>query len=164
LKRSRSTPYSGRYDARYIEYPTRYSGRYDARYIEYPTRYSGRYDARYIEYPTRYWRINTKNMLAIIKTGGKQYLVSPGQKIKIEKIEKKEGAEITFSDVLLVEKNKKTEIGIPRVAGAKVLGKVISQGRGKKVIAFKYHPKTRYRRKKGHRQAFTEVEITQIEI
>lgn len=115
-------------------------------------------------------------MLAVIKTGGKQYLVSPGQKIKIEKIsasaprsgatagkENKESKEIVFNEVLLVEKNKKLEIGAPFVKGAKVIGKILSQGKGEKVIAFKYKSKTRRKTKKGHRQPFTEVEILKIE-
>jgi len=101
-------------------------------------------------------------MLAVIKTGGKQYLVSPGQKIKIEKIEKKEGSEISFNEVLLLEKGKHIEIGNPLVKGAKVIGKVLSQGKNKKVIVFKYKAKTRYKVKKGHRQPFTEVEILKI--
>ncbi len=102
-------------------------------------------------------------MIAVIQTGGKQYLVSPGQKIKIEKLDNKEGEEITFSDVLLVEKNKKVEIGNPIVKNAKVVGKVLKQGKGDKIIVFKYKSKTRYKVKKGHRQLFTEVEITGIE-
>ena len=102
-------------------------------------------------------------MLAVIKTGGKQYLVSPGQKIKVEKIDKKEGAEITFDQVLLLEKNKKADIGCPLIKGAKVVAKVLRQGKGKKVIIFKYKPKKRYKVKKGHRQLFTEVEILKIE-
>jgi len=102
-------------------------------------------------------------MLAIIKTGGKQYLVKPGDKIKIEKIDKKEGSEITFKEVLLVEKNRKLEIGTPLVKNAKVIGKILSQGKGKKVIIFKYKAKTRYKKKAGHRQLFTEVEIIKIE-
>ncbi len=112
-------------------------------------------------------------MLAVIKTGGKQYLVSPGQKIKIEKIEGKEGKEITFKEVLLVayspsgsarlrEKNKKIEIGTPLVKGAAVVGKILKQGKGKKVIILKYKSKTRRKTKKGHRQPFTEIEITKI--
>jgi large subunit ribosomal protein L21 len=103
-------------------------------------------------------------MIAVIKSGGKQYLVFPGKKIKIEKIEKKEGKEIVFDEVLLVEKNKKVEIGTPLVKGAKVIGKVLKQGKGKKVIVFKYKPKTRYKKKKGHRQLFTEVKILKIEM
>jgi len=102
-------------------------------------------------------------MLAVIKTGGKQYLVEPGQKIKIEKIIGKEGKEVVFKDVLLVEKNRKLEIGTPLVKGVKVIGKILSQGKEKKIIVFKYKSKTRYKVKKGHRQPFTEVEISKIE-
>ena len=102
-------------------------------------------------------------MFAVIRTGGKQYLVSPGDKIKIEKLDKEEGKEITFTDVLLLEKRSKLEIGNPKVKGAKVVGKILKQGKGKKIIVFKYKPKTRYKVKKGHRQPFTEVEITKIE-
>ena len=101
-------------------------------------------------------------MLAIIKTGGKQYIVSPGEKIKIEKIEQ-EDKEIVFEEVLLVEKNSKVEIGTPFVKGAKVIGKILSQGKGKKIIILKYKAKTRSSVKKGHRQKFTEVEIVKIE-
>jgi len=86
-------------------------------------------------------------MLAIIKTGGKQYLVSPGDKIKIEKIEGKVGKEINFTDVLLVQKNKKLEIGTPVIKNAKVVGKILEQEKEKKVIVFKYKAKKRYRKK-----------------
>lgn len=102
-------------------------------------------------------------MLAVIKTGGKQYIVSPKDKIKIEKIEKKEGQEITFKEVLLLQKGRKLEIGTPLVKKAKVIGKVIKQGKSKKKIVFKYKASKRYKVKKGHRQLFTEVEITKIE-
>lgn len=102
-------------------------------------------------------------MLAVIKTGGKQYLVSPGDKIKIEKIEEEEGKEVIFDQVLLLEKGKKLEIGKPLIEGAKVKGKVLKQGKGKKVIIFKYKPKKRYKVKKGHRQPYTEVEILEID-
>jgi large subunit ribosomal protein L21 len=101
-------------------------------------------------------------MLAVIKTGGKQYLVAPGDKIKIEKLNKKEGAEITFSDVLLLEKNKKIEIGAPQLKDVKVVGKVLRKGKAEKVIIFKYKSKKRYKVKKGHRQPFSEVEIVKI--
>jgi len=100
--------------------------------------------------------------LAVIKTGGKQYLVSPGQKIKIEKLNIKEGKEITFNEILLLKKDEKIEIGSPLVKGVKITGKIIGQKKGKKVTILKYKPKTRYRVKKGHRQPFTEVEITKI--
>ncbi|MBI4101598.1 MAG: 50S ribosomal protein L21 [Candidatus Nealsonbacteria bacterium] len=101
-------------------------------------------------------------MLAIIKTGGKQYIVSPGQKLKIEKLEKKDGEEIIFDQVLLLEKDDKVEIGTPLLKDAKVTAKVLKQGRAKKLIVFKYKAKKRYHRKKGHRQSFTEVEIKEI--
>jgi len=102
-------------------------------------------------------------MLAVIHTGGKQYLVSPGQKIKIEKIDKKEGKKIIFSEVLLLEKENEIKIGTPLIKDVKVIGKVIKQGKNKKIIVFKYKPKTRYKVKKGHRQLFTEIEILKIE-
>lgn len=102
-------------------------------------------------------------MLAVIKTGGKQYKVAPGQKIKIEKIEEAEGKEVTFNEVLLVENNKDVIIGEPLIKSAKVTGKVIKQDKHEKVVIYKYKPKKRYRVKKGHRQPFTEVEILKIE-
>src|SRR4030042_5721770 len=102
--------------------------------------------------------------LAVIKTGGKQYIVTPGEKIKNEKIDKKEGSEVSFNEVLLLEKGKKIEIGAPLVKGVKVTGKILSQGKRKKVIIFKYKSKKRYKKKKGHRQPFTEVEILKIEV
>jgi large subunit ribosomal protein L21 len=102
-------------------------------------------------------------MLAVIKTGGKQYLVSPEQKIKIEKVNGEKGQEVEFGEVLLLEKNKKLVIGSPFVEKAKVIGKILKQGKGPKLIVFKYKPKKRFRRKKGHRQLFSEVEILKIE-
>ncbi len=102
-------------------------------------------------------------MFAVIKTGGKQYLVSPGSKIKIEKIDGNEGKEVSFSDVFLVDKQNKLEIGQPKVKGAKVMAKIIKQDRDKKVTVLKYKPKVRYKVKKGHRQPFTQIEITKIE-
>jgi len=99
---------------------------------------------------------------AVIKTGGKQYLVSPGQKLKVEKLDVQEGKNIVFGEVLLVGDEKKAEIGMPTVKDAKVEAKVLGQGRHKKIIVFKYHAKTRYRKKKGHRQPFTEIEVTKI--
>jgi len=101
-------------------------------------------------------------MLAVIKTGGKQYIVSPGDKIKIEKLNIEEGKEITFPQVLLLEKNRKIEIGNPLVKDVKVIGKVLKQDRAKKIIVFKYKSKTRHKTKKSHRQPFSEVEILKI--
>lgn len=100
-------------------------------------------------------------MIAVIKTGGKQYIVKPGDKLKVEKLDNKEGEEISFSDVLLVEKNKKVEIGNPLVK-TEVQAKILSHGKGDKVIVFKYKPKKRYSRKIGHRQPYTEIEIIGI--
>jgi len=100
--------------------------------------------------------------LAVIKTGGKQYLVSPGQKLKIEKIEKVAGEEIVFDEVLLFSDGKKIEIGNPLVTTAVVKAKVIFQGRAKKVTTIKFKPKTRYKKKIGHRQPYTEIEIKSI--
>ena len=102
-------------------------------------------------------------MFAVIRTGGKQYLVSPGDKIKIEKLNKEEGKQVTFTDVLLLEKSNKLEIGNPKVKGAKVIAKILKQDKAKKIIILKYKPKSRYKIKTGHRQPFTEVEILKIE-
>ena len=89
-------------------------------------------------------------ILAVIKTGGKQYLIKKGDRIKIEKIDGKEGKEINLTDVLLISKEKEIEIGTPKVKNAKVIGKILKQGRGKKVIIFKYKAKKRYQKKQGH--------------
>jgi len=101
-------------------------------------------------------------MFAVIKTGGKQYVVKPGDKIKVEKLDATEGKEVTLSEVLLLSDDKKTDIGLPMLKDATVKAKVIGQGKGKKLIIFKYKPKKRYKRKVGHRQPFTEIEITSI--
>jgi len=105
-------------------------------------------------------------MIAIIKTGGKQYIVKPGDKLKVEKLDKKEGEEIVFSDVLLVAENYpagkgKIEIGNPLVK-AEVTAKVLKHGKGDKIIVFKYKPKKREAKKTGHRQPYTEIEIIGI--
>lgn len=101
-------------------------------------------------------------MFTIIRTGGKQYRVSPGQKLRIEKIDAKEGAVIHFKEVLLVADGDEVKIGTPFVKGVKVDAKILQQGREEKKIVFKYHPKSRYRKKKGHRQHYTEVIIEKI--
>jgi len=101
-------------------------------------------------------------MLAIIKTGGKQYKVAEGDKIKVEKLEGEAGAKITFEEVLFVGDEKDAKIGAPFIKGAKVEGKIVSQGRHKKVWGIKHKAKKRYKVKFGHKQLFTEVEITKI--
>ncbi|MFH1780968.1 MAG: 50S ribosomal protein L21 [Candidatus Nealsonbacteria bacterium] len=102
-------------------------------------------------------------MLAVIKTGGKQYLVAPKNRIRIEKLEAKEGEEVVFNEILLLEKDDQVQIGTPLVAGAKVFAKILKQGKAKKIIIGKFKAKKRYTLKKGHRQFFTQVEITKIE-
>jgi|SRR3989344_1516171 len=101
-------------------------------------------------------------MFAIVEIGGKQYKVAPGDKLKIEKLEAAEGESVNFDKVLLTADGEKVSVGSPYVSGALVEGKVLKQARNKKVIVFKYSSKTRYRKKKGHRQYFTEVEIIKI--
>ncbi|MFH0969134.1 MAG: 50S ribosomal protein L21 [Patescibacteria group bacterium] len=101
-------------------------------------------------------------MLAVIKTGGKQYLVKEGTKIKIEKIEGEVGGKFGFSKVLFVGNEKEAKVGAPFIKGAKVEGKILKQDRAKKVWGIKHKAKKRYKVKFGHRQPFTEVEITKI--
>lgn len=99
---------------------------------------------------------------AIIETGGKQYKVSVGDKIKTELLDRKEGDSVVFGKVILKAENDKVDIGRPYLKGASVEGKILKEGREKKKIVFKYHSKTRYRKKKGHRQGYSEVEITKV--
>jgi large subunit ribosomal protein L21 len=99
---------------------------------------------------------------AIIKTGGKQYRVNVGDKLKIEKLDSDVGSAIEFSDVLFVGTGSDAKVGTPIVAGAKVSGLIKAHGRGKKLIVYKFRRRKNYRRKNGHRQAYTEVEITGI--
>ncbi len=101
-------------------------------------------------------------MIAIIKTGGKQYKVEKGDHVKVEKLDLDEGAKVTFDDVLFVGDEKAVKVGTPTVTGAIVEGTVVTQGRHKKVTGIKHHAKKRYKVKFGHRQSFTEVEITKI--
>ncbi len=102
---------------------------------------------------------------AIIKTGGKQYLVTPGLKLKIEKIaipSEKEGNKIVFDEVLALGNEESLNAGNPKVAGASVQAEWQKEGKGKKVIIQKFHSKNRYRKRQGHRQQFTEVLIKEI--
>ena len=97
---------------------------------------------------------------AVIKTGGKQYKVAEGDVLRVEKLETKSD-EIVFDDVLLVV-NGEVKLGKPVVSGAKVIAKIIEEGKGEKKIVFKYKSKTRQHKKKGHRQPYTKVQITKI--
>ena len=104
-------------------------------------------------------------MYAIVQTGGKQYKAQVGDVISVEKLDAEVGAEVTF-DVLLVADGETITVGTPVVEGVKATGKVVEHGKGKKVIekviVFKYKPKKNIRKKNGHRQPFTKVEITAI--
>jgi len=98
---------------------------------------------------------------SVIETGGKQYKVVAGQKLKVEKLAVENG-NIVFDKVLLNVDGENVSIGTPYINGAKVEARVVRQARDKKKIVFRYHSKVRYRKKKGHRQHFTEVEISSI--
>ena len=100
-------------------------------------------------------------MYAIIATGGKQYKVSEGDVIKVEKLDAKVGESFTFYQVLIVN-NGEVKVGDPTVAGASVEASVVSEGRGKKVIVYRYKRKSGYHKKNGHRQSYTEVKIEKI--
>jgi large subunit ribosomal protein L21 len=100
-------------------------------------------------------------MYAIIATGGKQYKVAEGDVIRVEKLAVEAGDTVTFDQVLFVN-NGSVVVGNPTVAGATVTGSVVSQGKAKKVIVYKYKRKTGYHKKNGHRQLFTEVKIDKI--
>ena len=101
-------------------------------------------------------------MLAIIKTGGKQYKVAVGDKIKVEKLEGEDGAKIIFSEVLFIGDEKEVKVGTPILTGVTVEGKIITTAKQKKVVGMKFKAKKRYKVKFGHRQTMTEVEITKI--
>ena len=99
---------------------------------------------------------------SIVKMGGSQYKVSVGDKIEIEKVEGKEGDKLSFDEVLLAAKKGKVSIGTPLVKKAKVEAKIKGQIKGKKIKILKYKAKSRYRRRKGHRQRYTRIEIVKI--
>ena len=101
-------------------------------------------------------------MYAIIESCGRQYKVAEGDVVFFEKLDTEEGKKITFDNVILVSDDKKVEVGAPYVKGAKVEGKVVSHGKGKKILVYKYKAKKNYRRTQGHRQPYTKVEITKI--
>jgi large subunit ribosomal protein L21 len=99
---------------------------------------------------------------AIVETGGKQYKVAPGQKIDVDRLSVGKGKDIELSRVLLIADGKDTVVGNPTIDGAKVVATCLSEGKSDKVIVFKYKPKVRYRRKKGHRQIYSKLEIKEI--
>jgi len=103
-------------------------------------------------------------MYAVIRTGGKQYRVAEGDRIQIEKLEASVGDTVNFEEVLLVDDGSATQVGTPLLNGATVSGEVVAQGKGEKIIVFKYKPRKGYRRRTGHRQQLTDVNITGISV
>ena len=101
-------------------------------------------------------------MYAVVETGGKQYKVTEGDVIFVEKLDVEEGAEVTLDKVLMAGEGDAVKVGTPVVEGATVTAKVVKNGKSKKVVVFKMKRKKNYRRKKGHRQPFTKIEITKI--
>ena len=102
-------------------------------------------------------------MYAVVKTGGKQYRVSLGDRVKIEKIPGEVGAEVNFDQVLMIGGTDDVKVGTPVVSGATVSARIVKQDRSKKVMVFKFKRRKGYKKKQGHRQAYTQVEITGIE-
>lgn len=102
-------------------------------------------------------------MYAVIETGGKQYRVSPGQTVEVELLPAEPGGEVALERVLLVSTGESTQVGTPTVDGAVVTATVVREGRGDKIIVFKYHNKKRYRRTQGHRQDYTYLTVTDIQ-
>ncbi len=102
-------------------------------------------------------------MYAIIKTGGKQYRVEEGNVINVEKLNVQGEEQVEFNEVLAISREGKMEVGTPLIDDAKVIGKVLEQGKDKKIIIFKYKAKKDYRKKQGHRQPYTKVLIEKIE-
>lgn len=101
-------------------------------------------------------------MYAIVATGGKQYRVKEGEKLRVEKLSAEEGDKIKLDQVLLVGEGKDVKIGAPYVKGAKVTATVVANGRGDKVKIIKFRRRKHYRKQAGHRQSYTEIEITGI--
>ena len=104
------------------------------------------------------------NSFAIVETGGKQYRGHEGDTIRVESIVGDEGDTIELESVKLISLDGETSVGPPNVEGAKVQAEVVNKGKGKKIVVFKYKAKTRYRRKNGHRQNFTDLRITDISV
>lgn len=103
----------------------------------------------------------TRHMYAVIRTGGKQYRVTEGETLRVEKLPGDVGSSITFGEVLMLG-GANVKVGKPLVSGAKVVAQIVAQDRAKKIIVFKMRRRKNYRRKNGHRQWFTEVKITGI--
>lgn len=101
-------------------------------------------------------------MFAIVQTGGKQYRVSPGDILRVERLPGTPGEEVTLEQVLLVAQDESVQVGRPLVPGARVVGRILRQGKAKKIIVFKKKRRKNYRRKQGHRQLYTAIQIQEI--
>ncbi|RME04970.1 MAG: 50S ribosomal protein L21 [Deltaproteobacteria bacterium] len=101
-------------------------------------------------------------MYAIVKTGGKQYRVEPGASVQVERLPGTVGEKVTLDEVLLVSQDDEVKVGTPSLKGARVIGEITAQGRGRKIIVFKKKRRKNYRRKAGHRQEYTEIKVTDI--
>ncbi len=101
-------------------------------------------------------------MYAVVRTGGKQLRVSPGDVVNVEKLPGEPGATVELTDVLLVSTDQGTTVGTPRVANAKVVAQVVAEGKGKKIVIYKYKRRKNFQRKMGHRQPFTKLAIKDI--
>jgi large subunit ribosomal protein L21 len=102
-------------------------------------------------------------MYAVVRTGGKQVRVAPGESVRVEKLDGEVGSSIELDDVLLIGSDEDVRVGTPSLQGAKVVGTIVAQARHPKQIVFKMKRRTGYRRKSGHRQAYTEIRIDEIE-
>lgn len=103
-------------------------------------------------------------MFAIVETGGKQYQVRKGTVLRVEKIDAAEGDLVVLDKVLAVDRDGEFQAGTPYVSGAQITASVLRQGKAKKILVFKYKPKKNYRRRKGHRQLFTELKVQEISL
>jgi large subunit ribosomal protein L21 len=101
---------------------------------------------------------------AVIRTGGKQYRVAPGDLVRVEKIEAEPGAEVQFEEVLAARQGEAIQVGAPLLAGARVTATVVRQDRAKKILIYKKKRRKNYRRRQGHRQYYTAVRVTGIQL
>jgi large subunit ribosomal protein L21 len=101
-------------------------------------------------------------MYAVVRSGGKQVRVQPGKKVRVEKLAGEVGSQVELDEVLLVGGDGEARVGRPCVDGARVLGTITAQGRGDKIVVWKFKRRKNYRRKQGHRQAYTEIQVDEI--
>jgi large subunit ribosomal protein L21 len=103
-------------------------------------------------------------MFAVVKSGGKEYRVSKGDILRIEKVEGKVGDQVTLKDILMISQEGQVQVGAPQLANAIVMGEIVSQTKGKKVLTYKMKKRKNYRRMKGHRQDYTYLKVNEISL